>query len=89
MKRNIVKKVISYAPISINNNERQNSENNTQNVENKTIEVMDTKEKIALANQILGTEPKIKRIKKEKGLIERAESSTTILTEDNRELLKD
>lgn len=89
MKRNIVKKVISYAPISINNNKRQNSENNTQNVENKTIEVMDTKEKIALANQILGTEPKIKRIKKEKGLIERAESSTTILTEDNRELLKD
>ena len=30
-----------------------------------------------------------KKVKKEKGLIERTESSITILTEDNRELLKD
>ena len=88
MKRNIVKKVKSYSPIKINNN-KQVCDNIAQNADNKYIEVMDTKEKIELANQILGTDPKIKRIKKDKGLIERVESSVTILTEDNRELLKD
>lgn len=89
MKRNIVKKVKSYSPIKIKNNNKQICDNIAQNADNKDIEVMDTKEKIELANQILGTEPKIKRIKKDKGLIERVESSVTILTEDNRELLKD
>lgn len=49
---------------------------------------MDTKEKIAFANEILGcVTPKI--IKKDMGLIERTEGSRTILTEDNRELLRD
>ena len=32
---------------------------------------------------------KIKKIRKEKGLIEKTESSKIILTEDNRELLND
>ena len=50
--------------------------------------VMTTQEKVELANQVLST-PKVKRIKKEKGLIERTESSKTILTEDNKELLID
>ena len=31
----------------------------------------------------------VKRVKKDKGLIERTESSKTILTEDNKELLND
>jgi len=63
--------------------------------ENKEIEkpiktVMDTKEKIEIANLILTQEqPKVKKIKKDKELIERTESSISILTEDNRELLKD
>ena len=74
MKKCIIKRVKSYNPIE-NNNKTQVSEQKTQKVENKTInDVMDTKQKIELANQILGTEPKIKKIKKEKGLIERAES---------------
>jgi hypothetical protein len=56
----------------------------------KKDNVMDTKEKIQMANAILNAEqPKVKKVKKEKGLIERTESSITILTEDNRELLKD
>lgn len=56
----------------------------------KEDNVMDTKEKIQMANAILNAEqPKVKKVKKEKGLIERTESSITILTEDNRELLKD
>jgi hypothetical protein len=53
-------------------------------------EVMDTKEKILAASEIL-SEPtnKVKKLKKEKGLIEKMESAKTILTEDNKELLAD
>lgn len=65
-------------------------ENIKDNEEIKEDNVMDTKEKIQMANAILNAEqPKVKKVKKEKGLIERTESSITILTEDNRELLKD
>jgi len=61
-----------------------------ENKEEIKEEVMDTKEKIQMAAAVLGNEqPKIKKVKKDKGLIERTESSITILTEDNRELLKD
>lgn len=54
------------------------------------IVMMDTKEKVALANEILAA-PKTsaKRIKKDKGLIERVETNKIILTEDNKELLND
>ena len=58
--------------------------------ENK--QVMTTSEKIAMAQSVLsGTEVEapVKRVKKDKGLIERTESSKTILTEDNKELLND
>lgn len=63
--------------------------------ENKEIEintkVMDTREKIELASSILEMEaqPKVKKVKKDRGLIERVEGSTIILTEDNKELLID
>ena len=63
-------------------------ENNIR--ENK--EVMTTSEKIAMAQSVLsGTDAAapVKRVKKDKGLIERTESSKTILTEDNKELLND
>jgi hypothetical protein len=57
--------------------------------ENKSV--MTTSEKIAMAQNVLsGSEPAtVKRVKKDKGLIERTESSKTILTEDNKELLND
>ncbi len=55
--------------------------------------VMNTSEKVAMAQEILSKEDNkknnIKRLKKDKGLIERTESSKTILTEDNKELLND
>ena len=53
--------------------------------------VMTTNEKVALAQEVLNsTQPSTtKRIKRDKGLIERTESSKTILTEDNKELLVD
>lgn len=61
-----------------------------ENNDIKEDKVMDTKEKIQMAAAVLSAEqPKVKKVKKEKGLIERTESSITILTEDNRELLKD
>ena len=64
------------------------TENNIQ--ENKAV--MTTSEKIAMAQSVLANEDKtapVKRVKKDKGLIERTESSKTILTEDNKELLND
>lgn len=67
------------------------SENVEQINEINNIEVMDTKEKIEMAQAILMDEPKmkVKRIKKDKGLIERVSTQNIVLTEDNRELLKD
>ena len=67
----------------------KNNKNNNNINENK---VMTTEEKIAMAQEVLSNEsaPKrFKRVKKDKGLIERTESSMTVLTEDNKELLKD
>lgn len=50
---------------------------------------MTTSEKVAMAQEVLGAAPAAKRIKKDKGLIERSESTKTIITEDNKELLND
>lgn len=69
-------------PVIIENNEKKEN-------------YMDTQEKIKLAKEVLKNNEKeqstikVKKIKKDKGLIERTESSLTILTEDNKELLKD
>ena len=65
-------------------------------IENKNINenksVMTTEEKIAMAQAALAGQSQaapVKRVKRDKGLIERTESSKTILTEDNKELLND
>ena len=53
---------------------------------------MTTSEKIEMAQNVLSGSDKaaqVKRVKRDKGLIERTESSKTILTEDNKELLND
>ena len=71
----------------INSMEPQKRVENNIN-ENKSV--MTTSEKIEMAQSVLnGTTPSVKRVKKDKGLIERTESSKTILTEDNKELLND
>ena len=66
-----------------------------QVIENK-IEIqenMDTQDKIRMATALLNQEDeslvKVKKMRKDKGLIEKTESSKIILTEDNRELLND
>ena len=57
-------------------------------IEKEKNEVMDNR--IAMAEEIINDTPReVKRIKKDKGLIERTESSKTILTEDNKQLLVD
>ena len=71
--------------------EQEEAKENAEIIEEKKdSDMMTTNEKIELANAILADSPaiKAKRIKKDKGLIERREN-TIILTEDNRELLKD
>lgn len=56
----------------------------------ETSKVMTTSEKVAMAKDVLvGASHGTKKIKKDKGLIERMEGSKTILTEDNKELLND
>lgn len=55
-------------------------------------EVMTTDEKIAMAQNVLSNSnavSSVKKLRKDKGIIERTESSKTILTEDNKELLND
>ena len=72
-----------------------NSMKPQKKVENKiqeNKEVMTTSEKIAMAQSVLSgadVAAPVKRVKKDKALIERTESSKTILTEDNKELLND
>lgn len=57
------------------------------------ISDMDTKEKISIVNDIMNQDTKstnrVKKITKDKGIIERTESSKVLLTEDNKELLMD
>lgn len=56
--------------------------------EKEKKEVMD--KRISMIEDIINDTPKeVKRLKKDKGLIERTESSKTILTEDNKQLLVD
>lgn len=87
MGRFIIKKNISEKPLL-----RQRVEKVYENNIVENLNEMDTQEKIMMANAILTqTEPstKVKKVRKDKGLIEKTESSKIILTEDNRELLND
>lgn len=64
---------------------KKNKKNKKQEVMNKDINA-----KIATAEATIeAMQPEVKVIKKDKGLIERTESSKIILTEDNRQVLID
>lgn len=64
-------------------------------IENKTEEknedMLTTSQKVEAFEQVMSQQPKstAKKIKNDKGLIEKVESTRTVLTEDNRELLRD
>lgn len=63
---------------------KNKEENNVIMDENKLKQVED------LVNVLSGVDPnQIKRIKGDRGLIERTESSKVVLTEDNRQILND
>ena len=84
MGRFIIKHITNMKP------EFPNKSGNNNIIENKSV--MTTNEKVAMAQSILNgadAPSTVKRVKKDKGLIERTESSKTILTEDNKELLND
>ena len=61
-----------------NNNEKKNTNKMDEKV-NKAEEIM----------QNMKNEGNVKVVKKDKGLIERTESSKIVLTEDNRQVLND
>ena len=57
---------------------------------NNKIENYEVMDKISMAEQIINDTPvPVKKIKKDKGLIERTESSKIVITEDNKQLLVD
>lgn len=62
----------------------------TNNKSNKKNNDMTIDEQISTAENIVDTmETPVKVVKKDRGLIERCESSKIILTEDNRQVLND
>jgi uncharacterized LabA/DUF88 family protein len=61
-----------------------------KNKRNKKKTDMDIREKIEAAEEVMNSiAPEVKVVKKDRGLIERTESSKIILTEDNRQVLND
>lgn len=57
---------------------------------NNKVENNEVMDKISMAEQIINDTPApVKKIKKDKGLIERTESSKIVITEDNKQLLVD
>lgn len=88
------KENISYsAPTKDEVHTEEPSGKNTPKRENKKTKKssdMLTNEQIENAEAIVNAmEPEVKVVKKDRGLIERTESSKIILTEDNRQVLND
>ena len=95
MGRFIIKHLNNKKPqVKRSNNVVASECDNINNIVLKNEEVMTTSEKIEMVKELLKDDEKVKkptmkRLKKDKGLIERTESSKIVLTEDNKELLKD
>jgi hypothetical protein len=71
--------------ISVNNTDNGEKELNN----NKNSDMVENIDKVSTLEDIVLDEKPVKRVKKDKGLIERTESSKVILTEDNKQLLMD
>lgn len=64
---------------------KKNKEENVEKMDENKL-----KQAEELVNALSGVDPnQIKRIKNDRGLIERTESSKVVLTEDNRQILND
>lgn len=88
--KNVLRKPISKRHI-LNQEIREESKTIKEEIKN-----MDTKEKVEMVNSILDKQEinnvvkkNVKKIKNDKGLIERTDITKTIITEDNKELLHD
>lgn len=90
--KQIIKYIKHYdAPTVIMHEEDENNVKGQKNKDKNINENMKA-ENIAAAEELMNTEAvpqKVKVVKKDKGLIERTESSKIILTEDNRQVLND
>lgn len=88
-RNNIVSPVIeSETKVEVEVEETKTS--NKKNKKEKNTEDMNINDKVKQAEETLNAmEPEVKVVKRDKGLIERTESSKIILTEDNRQLLVD
>ena len=87
--RQIVKYKRKSVPVKIQEPEVAVAEN-VKNNQKKTEETMD--ERVNKAEEIMNNmkaAKHVKVVKKDKGLIERTESSKIVLTEDNRQVLND
>ena len=65
---------------------KNRNKNNKENEENMTTEQFDNIEGLV---QDINVPKQVKVVKKDRGLIERTESSKIVLTEDNRQVLSD
>lgn len=98
MKKFVIKNVVNRPPsrnhILNNISSKEIKKDNNQIVEKQTKD-MDTKEKVEMVNNILNNEENVvvkknvKKIKNDKGLIEKTDITKTVITEDNKELLHD
>ena len=88
-RNNIVSPVIeSETKVEVEVEETKTS--NKKNKKEKNTEDMNINDKVKQAEETLNAmEPEVKVVKRDKGLIERTDSSKIILTEDNRQLLVD
>lgn len=85
--RKYVKKANRVAIVVSNpNTNKTEKKNNKQKKEDMTLEQIEKAEVLA---QNLDAPQKVKVVKKDRGLIERTESSKIVLTEDNRQVLTD
>lgn len=93
--RHIVKRlpaspVQAMEPSAGNERRPRSEQRRNKNKDTKEKDEMITKEDIERMENIADElKPEIKRVMKDKGLIERTESSKIVLTEDNRQVLND
>lgn len=92
--KQVVKFKRKYVPPRFERNAANDSvtmtESNVKNNSEKIEETMD--QRVSKAEEIMNNmkaENNVKIVKKDKGLIERTESSKIVLTEDNRQVLND
>lgn len=93
-KRTHLRDSINISPKTVvkieENKEVTKKHGKSKNKNDKKEETMNNMEMFEAAESALKTlEPEVKVVKKERGLIERTESSKIILTEDNRQVLND